>query len=355
MSDFQISECLFQDVNFKCDFFSSLKEDYSEFLDWTKKKAREQCFIAKKNDIIGFLYLKIENEELKLQPILPAKKRVKIGTFKIIPHGTKLGERFLKKVFDIAMGNKVQEIYVTVFPKHKDLIDMFKNYGFKKEASKKTSNGVEDVYVKDLDSKISISEPTLNAYPRVQLGASPRFYLLSIYPKYHTLLFPDSKLKTERFHLVSDVSYTNSIHKVYVTKMQLVNDFRKDDVLIIYRTAESGKIAEYNSVATSICVIESKTNIYDYSTESQFVEDISKYSVFEKSDLSKFYRTKAYPYVIKMLYNIALTKRITRHDLIEEIGLDRDLYWGCLSLKEEQFRKILSIGMEGNYENYIID
>ncbi len=290
MSDFKIIECQFQDVDFEDSFFSSLAKDYSEFSDWIKKKAQEKCLIVKTDKIIGFLYVKLENKELKVDPIQPIKERLKIGTFKISPHGTKLGERFLKKVFDIAMIRKVQEIYVTIFPKCEDLIHLLTEYDFKKEAIKKTNNGIEDVYIKKLDNKIDSSTPVVHIYPRILLGTS-NFYLLSIYPKYHTRLFPDSKLNTEDLHIVTDVSHTNSIHKVYIAGMKLLNDFKKGDVLVIYRTKEDGKNAKYNSVATSICVIENIANINDYS-ESNFVQDISKYSVFTENELREIHRKK---------------------------------------------------------------
>ncbi len=45
------------------------------------------------------------------------KKRLKIGTFKVVASGFRLGERFLKIVFDNAIANKVEEIYVTIFDK----------------------------------------------------------------------------------------------------------------------------------------------------------------------------------------------------------------------------------------------
>ncbi len=86
MSDFKIIECQFQDVDFEDSFFSSLAKDYSEFSDWIKKKAQEKCLIVKTDKIIGFLYVKLENEELKVDPIQPIKERLKIGTFKISPH-----------------------------------------------------------------------------------------------------------------------------------------------------------------------------------------------------------------------------------------------------------------------------
>jgi len=55
-------------------------------------------------------------------PSLRSLKRIKVGTFKIDARGTKMGERFVKKIFDHAIHENAQEIYVTIFPEHVPLI-----------------------------------------------------------------------------------------------------------------------------------------------------------------------------------------------------------------------------------------
>ncbi|WP_310730564.1 hypothetical protein [Burkholderia multivorans] len=72
-----------------------------EFEDWFHRKAENWAYVFEQDDsnlIDGFLYLKIEDDPVEdVNPQLPAKRRVKVGTFKINAHGTKLGERFIKK------------------------------------------------------------------------------------------------------------------------------------------------------------------------------------------------------------------------------------------------------------------
>ena len=48
--------------------------------------------------------------------------------------------------------------------------------------------------------------------------------------------------------------------------------------------------------------------------------------------------------VIKMLYNVAFTKRVIRKDLIEQAGLDGQVRWSLLSLTDAQFKKIIEMG-----------
>jgi hypothetical protein len=68
-----------------------------------------------------------------IEPRFVPKRRLKIGTFKVIANGFKLGERFLKIVFDNAMKRNVEEIYVTIFDRTEDqqrLINLMKEWGF---------------------------------------------------------------------------------------------------------------------------------------------------------------------------------------------------------------------------------
>ena len=120
----------FGDVDLNSSFFDTLREDYEGvvFDDWFKKKARnkEKAYIFK-NELgllQGFLYLKDEYEDepdyLKVIPPLTPKRRLKVGTFKIEQTGFRLGERFLKIIFDNAKSRKVDEIYVTLFENKRD-------------------------------------------------------------------------------------------------------------------------------------------------------------------------------------------------------------------------------------------
>jgi hypothetical protein len=55
-----------------------------------------------------------------------------VGTFKVINNGFRLGERFMKIIFDNALKNNVEQIYVTIFDKRdeqKRLIEMLQRWG----------------------------------------------------------------------------------------------------------------------------------------------------------------------------------------------------------------------------------
>ncbi|WP_163832269.1 N-acetyltransferase [Spartinivicinus ruber] len=333
----------FKDINLEDSFFDSLKEDYSEFSDWFERKCENNAYVFKNdnNEIDGFLYHKIEEEAVTdISPPLPPKKRLKIGTFKVNAHGTRLGERFIKKSLDFALLEGVSEVYVTIFPKHEALIDSFKRYGFREVADKTTTNGVELVLLKQMG--VYIGE-VKSDYPYID--NTGRKFILSLYPEWHSRLLPDSILNTEsKDAVVKDISHTNSIHKVYLTAMSGVESLCKGDILVIYRTSDKKGPAHYRSVATSICVVEETKDISCFSTLDEFIGYTASYSIFKKRELEAFYSEKKYPTIIKFCYNVALSKRVTRGEMIDDLGMSANQYWGFFELTESQFEGIIKKG-----------
>lgn len=342
----------FKEINIQDPFFDSLKNDYTEFPSWFAKKINENAYIFEDESgkIDGFLYLKYEDEPLEdLDTPLPAKPRLKIGTFKVNPHGTRLGERFIKKSLDHAFDQNVEEIYLTLFEKQKQLISLFKKYGFQQLTTKTTKNGRELVFAKDLGK---IWDDVVKNFPLVNLK-NANSYILGIYPKFHTSLFPDSKLINEGPDIIKDVSHTNSIHKVYLTQMHGIEHLNPGDVLVIYRTSDNVSSAKYRSVATSICVFEEYKSIYRFDSKLEFKKYCDPYSVFTDDELEYFWRTKKYSHIIRFTYNIALKKRLTRGFLIDTLGLSEKNYWGFFQIKNDVVKNIAKIG--GVNEGLIVD
>lgn len=342
----------FSELDLSDSFFDSLKADYDGFADWFKKKAVTGAKAYVKYDnghIQAFLYMKDESGEV-LSDIIPPRqacKRLKVGTFKIDAHDTKLGERFVKKILDKAIVDNYDEVYVTIFPKHSRLIDLLERYGFVKEADK----AGEGVYFKNMRV---LTSNLLKDYPLISTRGRRKF-LLAIYPKFHTRLFPDSILRNEdgqRYELIKDVSYTNSIHKIYLCFIPDTASLKPGDLIAIYRTNDNLGPARYRSVITSICQIEEVRTKESFSTVEDYLAYTNKYSIFDKQDLITWYQQKNV-IVLKMTYNIALSRRVTRGYLLDEVGISADRYWGFFQLTDIQFDAILKKG-EIN-ENIIIN
>lgn len=336
----------FKDISLNDPFFDSLKADYREFSAWFLKKGDHEAltFRSESGRIEGFLYLKEESGPVPdTAPPLPPAHRIKIGTFKINPHGTRLGERFIKKAFDRAVASEAQSLYVTVFEKHQALMGLFYEYGFVVVAEKRTANGVELVLERRLDQVVG---DVVRDYPRIPITRD-RHFVLAVYPEWHSRLLPDSLLKTESASILSDVSHTNSIHKIYLTAMSGVEQLRAGDTLLIYRTQDGGP-ARYTSVVTSLCVVEGVRHIDTFHSEQDFVTFCNPYSVFEPNELRGFYRKRKFPWLIGFTYNMALTKRINRDALISKVGLPENTYWGFFQVSTDQLKEVLRLS--GDYE-----
>lgn len=331
----------FKDLDLNDPFFDSLRTDYKGFDDWFNKKAHQnaKAFVLLKatGRLQAFLYLKKEEDaDSTVSPVLPECNKLKVGTFKVEAHKTALGQRFMNTILQILIKYKFDLTYVTFFPKQEQLKKLFKTYGFEKWGMK---NG-EEVYYKNLKIKNNI----FRDFPRINENGQVSKFLLGIYPKYHTELFPDSKLCNENQFYRKDVSFSNAIVKCYLSNMDETKEIKSKDLIVIYRTNKGQKGSAYfNSVVTSICTVIDTRNINDFQDFSEFKKYVGRGTIFSEVELQRFYDFKKYPYIIKMLYNFPLNKRITNGDLKTKLDIEPK-YWGCAKLTDEQFNEILRYG-----------
>ena len=129
-------------------------------------------------------------------------------------------------------------------------------------------------------------------------------------------------------------------------------ELRHGDLLAIYRTSDGLGPAKYRSVVTSICQVEEIRTKDEFNDVNDFIDYTNSYSIFDPNELRRwFYNPNVV--VIRMTYNIALNKRVTRGFLIDEIGISSSLYWGFFQLTDDQFNSILEKGEID--ENLIVD
>ncbi|WP_340161830.1 N-acetyltransferase [uncultured Hoeflea sp.] len=341
----------FKDLSLDDPFFDSLKAGYGEFPKWFQSKAEEPVYVVMdENDhLSGMIYLKLEKGAVTdVEPNLPNGNWLKVGTLKIEGKGTKLGERVIKKIFDTALASQATGIYVTIFELHDSLIKLFKRYGFEKTAEKTTDNGVEFVLSRSLTAH---SQDMLRSYPFIRVNDRKQ-WLLAVYPEFHSRFLPDSILHNEPKEIVQDVSYTNTIHKIYVAKLPLTR-MEEGDSVIMYRTSDNKGPAYYRSVATSICVVEETHRRKDFATVEEFLAYTKPHSVFSEDELRDMYVSWGRLYTVKMTYNVAFNKRITRGDLMELADVPEQPRWDLKRLTEQQFLKIVELGKVN--ESIIVD
>lgn len=340
-------------VNLNDDFFASFKEDYSEFERWFNTKADKESYVCIiEGQIRAFLFLKVENEDENYREITPAfspKKRLKIGTFKVTSTGYKLGERFLKIIFDNALINDVSEIYVTIFDKREEqerLVNLLREWGFKYWGTKETKNGIENVYVRDF-SKVVLENPR-GSFPFIDRNA--RVFVNPIWPQYHTELFPDSILNNESpLDYIENEPHRNALKKVYISR-SYYRDLKSGDIILFYRTG-----GRYAGVISTIGVVENViTNI---SGEEEFVRLCRKRSVFDDSELKTWWNySKNRPFIVNFLYIDSFPKPKVNLDRLIEIGLIgsiSDVPRGFVQIENDKFEIFLKEARAN--ESYIIN
>jgi hypothetical protein len=288
------------------------------------------------------LYIKVEEETENysdIEPNFKRKKRLKIGTFKVTSNGFKIGERFLKIIFDNALQYNVSEIYVTIFDKRPEqvrLISLLEDWGFFYFGNKATSTGFEKVYVKNFDraQEVNLLHPK-KSFPFV--SSESKVYIVPIYPEYHTELFPDSILRNE-----SPINYTenephrNALSKVYISR-SYVRNLRAGDIIVFYRT---GGI--YQGVATTYGIVESI--IDNIPNEATFILSCRKRSVFTDEQLKDHwnYKKNDKPFIVNFIYAYSFRKRpnlkwLNENGIIPDI---LDMPRGFREISRENFLKI---------------
>jgi hypothetical protein len=304
----------FGNINLKDSFFDSFREDYQGFDNWFNKKSEEISYICSYNgEVNAFLFIKKEDETENysdITPKLPPKKRLKIGTFKVTANGFKLGERFLKIIFDNAFKQKVEEIYVTIFdkrPEQERLISLLEDWGFSYFGQKSTKNGTERVYIKPYVSgeEINLELPKLT-YPFISRESD--VYIVPIYQAYHTELFPDSCLNTESpLAFIENKPHRNALSKIYISRSYKRN-LKSGDRIVFYRTGNPGN-AIHTGVATTVGIVESV--ITEIKDESTFLTLCRKRSVFSDEELKKHwnYNPRSRPFIVNFLYTFSYPKR----------------------------------------------
>ena len=347
-----VQKLKFGKIDLNDTFFDSLKEDYVGFDKWFIKKYDEEAYITINSNngmLLSFLYLKVEDENenySNINPQFSPKRRLKIGTFKVISNGFRLGERFVKIVFDNALKNHVQEIYVTIYdkrPEQRRLIDLLEQWGFVLWGTKGEG---ELVYVRDFSPKFDI-ENLKACFPYISKGKNA--YIVPIYPEYHTELLPDSILNTESpKEFIEDFPHRNCINKVYVSRAMEPYP-SVGDILVFYRTG-----GYYKSVVTTIGeVLEVKT---DFQDENDFILYCRKKSVYPELALREMWRYSARkPFVVNFLYDYSFPHRINMKELIDLKVLTgiNDAPRGFKPITKEQFEIILKETRSD--ESFIVD
>lgn len=340
-----VRKSFFGDIDVRDEFFDSFREDYPGFDQWFNRKADETAYVCTADDgaIIAFLYVKPEGPNEPYADIAPPLRpgnRLKIGTLKVVANGFKIGERFLKIVFDNARRHNVSEIYVTVFSRTAEqelLVKMLEDWGFVRYGTKGTTS--EQVYMRDFRTAVDMDDPR-RTYP--YYSASARKYIVPIYPEYHTELLPDSILRTEsRNDFVEQKPNRNAISKVYISR-SIERRLNPGDVVVFYRTGSGTAPAHYTSVATTIGIVQHVTN--PIQSLDEFIAVCRKRSVFTDEELATYwnFNPRYRPFVVGFLYVESFATRPNLAEL-KAAGIITTAPRGFEPLSDAAFNKLLEI------------
>lgn len=318
-----VEKVFFGNINVADPFFDSFRSDYPGFDKWFAKKSDEIAYVCNyKNTLIGFLYLKIEDIDENYGDIVPAfekGKRLKIGTLKVGVNGYRVGERFLKIVFDNALVNKVDEIYVTIFnrtPEQLRLIELLEEWGFAYHGIKLTGSGDERVYRRSFAPVADRQNPKFT-FP--YMSGAANIFFVPIWPGYHTELLPDSILNTESPDNYKDIEpHRNALSKVYISH-SYERGLNPGDIILFYRTG-----GKYIGVATTLGIVEAVHN--NFKTPEELFTICRKKTFFANDQLQEFWDRyeRSKPFVVEFLYTYSFPKRPNLAKLVE-LGIISDI------------------------------
>lgn len=293
-----IEEKFLYELDIEDPFFDSLKDDYSGFTEWFVKKQIDdvKAYVTfNKKRITSFLMLKKEDEKEDYsnfsKPFEP-KKRLKVSTLKVSDTGKKIGETFIKLIVQKALDLNVEEIYVTVFDKQSQLIDLLNEYGFKYYCYKNTnrSNGEiikENIYVKQ-------AKPIDEYYPFIRID-DRKVFLVPIKEKYHNLLFREyeKNVQLSIYDLDGLNTSSNCLKKAYLCDSK-IKQITPGSILLFYSSGKKRAI-------TSLGIVDATFDRFDSFEEMYRI--IRKRTAYEDIELRKNYKDDKLVILFKTYYS----------------------------------------------------
>lgn len=308
-----IKKTLFGELDYNDRFFNSFKAEYEPYYHtWFKNKANDEVYVAKdlKDNIRGLLKLKIEEQAIEAGDIMPAfkpAKRLKISSLKADYTSQKLGQRFMRIVFDTALRESVDEIYVTLFPnspQRRRLVGMISQWGFGYYGTK---DGNEQVFVKsfrkELGSDIEACFPFCSFQNNKLIVPINRFYAAQLLPE------SSEEMTTE----VEPVKH--AIKKVLILH-QDTKILERGSLLFFLQKSED----ENSFEIISLGVVE---NVYrNFDKEASFIRRCRKRSTFSNNTLHDFWLgSLGKPIVVDFLYVCHFEKEVNEK-IFEDMGID---------------------------------
>ncbi|SOC79677.1 hypothetical protein SAMN06296241_1209 [Salinimicrobium sediminis] len=337
---------------FNSEFFDSLRTDYGKenFNKWLQKcvtKNRKCYSLIVEDQLQAILIYNVEKiEDHKIPNIY--EKVLKICTLKVddTAFGTKLGELFLNKMFELCLNSRIKYLYLTVYEKQEHLIKLLEIFGFYRDEFV-NSQGLKEIrMIKCLDKdKIKISKNSISAHPFYLNNEQIKKFVIPIRPDFYSTLFKDGKLRSPTLFDQAPDSINeiqgNTIIKAYISNSRNQKP-KKGDIVFFY----SSKI---NQVIEPFGILESIQIVDDF---NELWEIVNKKTVFTEQELRQWLEEKKELHVITFRL-IAYLKNNISLEKIKEIDSFKNKLQTITELKEEDYIKLNN---EGYFDQrYIIN
>lgn len=291
--------CKFGSLSINDSFFNDFKREYNPyFINWFNNKADDDVFIStdKKGRLKALLKLKIEDnteDYSDIYPVFQPSKRLKISSMKVNYNGQKLGERFMRIIFQTALINHVEEIYVTIFNNSKSrkrLIDMIQTWGFEKYGEKDCGKPYkEQVYVKKM--KDTIKNDVMKNYPIHHLPH--KAFIIPLNKTYVSQLLPQDTLFEDKLDIIPA--------KRAIKKVVILNNSEKEICsgmgLLFYQNS----LEKDEKKILAVGIVENTYN--NFKTYQEFYNRCRKRSILSDKELTNYWiKAGRKPIVVEFLY-----------------------------------------------------
>ena len=306
----------FRTLKLSDSFFDTFKEEYEPYYtQWFKKKGNDWVYTIfdDKKRLRGLLKLKIEdcNEDYSdINPVLSPSIRLKVCSFKADYTGRKLGQKFMRLVFDQALKSKVDEIYVTIVKRgtHRfRLIKMIEEWGFILFGKKQDK---ELVFVRSMQKRTNII-PMLQ-YPYINSSRTTHLVLLD--NSYAELLFPS---------IVTDcgLNFNQAAIKKVVSIQFNHDEIKERDNLVFFKISSEKNSG--NVVAMGIV-----DGVYSHFISAKaYKQRFRKRSTLSDFSIDTLWNSSSSQILVDFLYNCRVSDCELTYEKLNDLGIDMKMFF----------------------------
>ncbi len=226
-------------INLSDPIFGSIREDYIGFDEWfvrCQRDQREAFVIEGEGGLAGICILKAENDT---EYGLPSN-RLKLCTVKVADahRRQRLGELLLKAALDDGVKRSLSGLYVTVFPKHYELIGLLQDLGWTQwpEVTGLNELVMWRPLVPPPEAVADLEPFEFNRrYGPHNLNVNVPMHIVPIQPQWEERLFPEGATQLGLFG--ENAACGNGLRKAYLSRSSS-RQVKRGDIVLFYRSED---------------------------------------------------------------------------------------------------------------------